>query len=75
MLAAVERGLVRINDDHTWGFITCYASTRAQMARTCNWLWEHELIGVYREPGTVQLGDAGSRWLAEWRARHGEPRP
>lgn len=69
MLDAVAAGAVSDNGG-TWQFRR-RPSTRAQMSRACNWLWEADALAVVNE-GRVEITESGQRLLDTWRARHPE---
>lgn len=67
ILAAVVADAVRLVDDN-W---QCQRnpSTKAQMSRACNWLWDAGALRMAGE-GRVVATDYGSELLAMWSMRH-----
>jgi hypothetical protein len=73
MLAAVAAGKVTLSAGEPWYFHGVRLSTKPQMARACNWLWEAGLI-VPRD-GVAILTVDGATVLARWDAKRSSAVP
>jgi hypothetical protein len=79
MLVEIKRNKVTLPPGQRWSFHGVFASTQQQMARTCNALWQADVLDVFSDEdgeymaGKVELNNRGSDLESRWSAQHGDP--